>query len=395
MKWFSALAVAIVLSCASVAAAASIDPAALKLAVGEGKKLRSTSAPAPWTSSDPFVAAVYSNGFVVALKPGEASIRAGGGGGGNGNDACRVRVLNPDEAVIPLAAIKQYKDNREFNASGRKCIGSELNGKVLGEKRGNRVKSPKPLINDEPLEWEVTEAAPVVDGAGKIIGHVSDPRRTDDGRRVHTAKFNFGMTKVIGGKLFVYAFVIRVKPHDAVRGDMEPDSIKKGTINTSAWLPIDAVVEKEALLERMGVGEGKLPRLPLGNTAFRVTGGNPEQYMTHVGEELSIIEDVDFGAHPSDYLRRPSGTVNIIYSVPGFGLGGQSLDSFLISGGAVFKPVRGARSFTMPTYYPPKHPLKGKTAQQTMTFIYGAVETPGSETVYGWVAREALGEPQR
>ena len=54
-----------------------------------------------------------------------------------------------------------------------------------------------------------------------------------------------------------------------------------------------------------------------------------------------------------------------------------------------------ARSFTMPTYYPPKHPLKGKTSPQTMTFLYGAVETPGSETVYGWVAREALGETQR
>jgi hypothetical protein len=74
------------------------------------------------------------------------------------------------------------------------------------------VKDPTPAIKDEPIEWEVTEGAPVVDGAGTLIGTVSDPKKTDDGRRIHTAKFNYGMTKVIRGKLFVYAFTIRVKP---------------------------------------------------------------------------------------------------------------------------------------------------------------------------------------
>ena len=84
-----------------------------------------------------------------------------------------------------------------------------------------------------------------------------------------------------------------------------------------------------------------------------------------------------------------------IAGVPGFDLGGQSLDSFLISSGALFRPVRGARTFVMLTYYPPRHPRKGKVSPRTMTFLYGAVETPGSETVYGWVARETLGETVR
>ena len=373
----------------------AIEPAELKLAVGEGRLLKSSAttaaAAAQWSSTDPAVAAVYKNGFVVALKPGQATVRAGAGG----NDVCRVHVITGDEKIVPLSSIQQFKDNREFVTNGRKCVGSELNGKVLGEKRENRVKNPRPIIADEPLEWEVVERAPVLDGAGRTIGYVADPHKTDDGRRVHTAKFNFGMTKVIAGKLYLYAFVIRVKPDDAARAHMAAESIKGGTINTSAWLPVEAVVEKEALLERMGVGEGKLPRLPLGDTKFRITGGNPDFYMTNVGEELSIIKDVDFGAHPSDYLRRPSGTVNILYSVPGFSLGGQSLDSFLISSNAIFRPVRGARTFTMPTYYPPKHPLKGKMTEKTQTFIYGAVETPNSETIYGWIAREALGETTR
>jgi hypothetical protein len=392
----SPLIAVIVLLRLGAALHAAIEPAELKLAVGEGRLLKSTATPPglasgatkEWTSSEPSVAVVYSNGFVVALKPGPATIRLG-------NDVCRVRVISGDEKIVPLSSIQQFKENREFVANGRKCVGSELNGKVLGEKRPNRVTNPKPIVADAPLEWEVVEAAPVLDGAGNTIGTVSDPRRADDGRRVHTAKFNFGMTKVIAGKLYLYAFVIRVKPDPAARTHMEAESIKNGTINTSAWLPVDAVLEKEALLERMGVGEGKLPRLPLGDTKFRITGGNPDFYMTNVGEELSIIKDVDFGAHPSDYVRRPSGTVNILYSVPGFNLGGQSLDSFLISSNAIFRPVRGARTFTMPTYYPPKHPLKGKMAEKTQTFIYGAVETPNSETIYGWIAREALGETTR
>jgi hypothetical protein len=367
-------------------------PGELKLAVGEGKLLKfARGVPVEWQSSAPATAAVYANGFVVALKPGQAVIRAGAGA-----DVARVRVVNGDETIIPLSKIQQFKDNREFvAANGRKCVGSELNGKVLGEKRPNRVTNPKPLLAERPLEWEIKEGSPVVDGSGALIGTASDPITADDGRRVHTAKFNYGMTKVIGGKLFVYAFVIRIKPDERARANMLPDSIKKGTINTSAWLPMDAVVEKETLLEHIGVGEGKLPRLPLGSTKFRITGGKPEMYMTNVGEELSIIEDVAFGAHPGDYLRRPSGTVNILYSVPGFNLGGQSLDSFLISSNAIFRPVKGARSFTMPTYYPPKHPLKGKMSDKTETFIYGAVETPNSETIYGWIAQEALGATSR
>jgi hypothetical protein len=43
-----------------------------------------------------------------------------------------------------------------------------------------------------------------------------------------------------------------------------------------------------------------------------------------------------------------------------------------------------------PTYYPIKHPRAKKVSPKTMTFIYGAVEVEGSETIYGWVALEAL-----
>src|SRR5687768_7361548 len=181
MKSFLSIVATLLLMCAAVAHAA-IEPAEVKLAVGEGRLLKSlaaspglaSGATTEWRSSDPSVANVYKNGFVVALKPGQATVRLG-------NDVCRVRVITGDEKIVPLSSIQQFKDNREFVVNGRKCVGSELNGKVLGEKRDNRVRNPKPLVADAPLDWEVVEGAPVLDGAGKTIGTVSDPRRADDG----------------------------------------------------------------------------------------------------------------------------------------------------------------------------------------------------------------------
>jgi hypothetical protein len=41
---------------------------------------------------------------------------------------------------------------------------------------------------------------------------------------------------------------------------------------------------------------------------------------------------------------------------PRLSLGGQSLDSILISSGAIFSSSQRREEFTMPTYYPPKHP---------------------------------------
>src|SRR5262249_46185688 len=147
---------------------------------------------------------------------------------------------------------------------------------------------------------------------------------------------------------------------------------KSGSVGTSAWIPLERVIDKDDLLDRIGLGKVKLPRLALGTSTYTVTGGNPEAYMTESGE-LAIAKELD-GPVPSHYLRRPSGTVNVMYSVPGFGLGGQGLDSFLISDGVIFRQAKGAKVFVQPTYYPKGHPQAGKVSPKTMTFLYGAVE---------------------
>lgn len=303
-------------------------------------------------------------------------------------------VLEPDEPMVDPATLKQFPDDRRFVIDGRVCYGSELNGQRATDPmerehtRSNRIINPHPLTADADLEWEVREGAELRDGAGVMMGTVASALQVGN-RAVPTSKFNFGMSKVIDGRMYVYAFSVAIQPTPWLSKLLDPRDVSGGHVRTSAWLPLDQIVDKETLLERVGIGNVKLPRLPLADERYRITGGNAGQYMTAFGE-MSIVKRIEIGAKPSHYLYRPSGTVNLVYSVPGFGLGGQGLDAFLVSDGAIFRPARGAKVFIQPTYFPKRHPEAGEVSPHTMTFIYGAVEVKGSEPVYGWIAREAL-----
>jgi hypothetical protein len=347
---------------------------------------------AHWTSSDPKIVEVFQNGFVVGLRPGLARVQMHSGA--DGDAECVVTVKGVRDSIIDPTTLKQYPDSREFTMGGRKCYGSELNGQRASspeEKsftRSNRIINPKPLRADKPLDWELQPGTEVYDGAGVLMGTVPATLKLGD-RRVPVSMFNFGASKVLSGRICVYAFSVLIKPSPTLAAALGPVAAEKGEVGTSAWLPLENVIDKEALLERIGLGKGRLPALPLEATGYRVTGGNPAMYVTDYGE-LSIVRQISIGALPSHYLRRPSGTVNLIYSVPGFGLGGQGVDSFLVSDGLEFFPARGAKIFHQPTYFPAKHPQAGKVSPQTMTFLYGAVKCNGSEPIYGWIAKEAL-----
>jgi hypothetical protein len=377
----------------SIAVAQTAGPA-LSLTVGSAERVPPPAASgARWTSSDADIVTVYGDSFVVALKPGRATIRAG-------SAERDVVVTLAEEQVGDPASLKQFADDRAFTtADGRKCVGTELNGQLIGNVQEpridrNRVQNPYPLRDDEPMLWGVREGATLYDGAGTPVGTIA-PSLTVGDQKVPATRINYGMTKVIGGRLHVYAFATRVRPAGAVRPLLDPADFKDGTVGSSAWLPLDDVVKKETLLERVGVGKGKLPRLPLEDRRYVVTGGDPKMYLTDAGgPELQInYYEKGVGAVPSHYLRRPNGTVNIIYNVPGFKLGGQSLDSLLINGGVAFRRAKGVRPITRPLYYPPGQPSAGEISPgKTITFVYGAVEAPGTETIFGWVAREALSE---
>jgi hypothetical protein len=300
-----------------------------------------------------------------------------------------------ESPLVDPARLKQFPDSRRFVIDGRVCFGSQLNGQRASDPaerkntRSNRIINPRPLRPDSPLEWEVREGTEVRDGAGMLMGAVAPALKVGQ-RDVPTSKFNFGMSKVMDGRVYLYAFSVAIEPTPELRKILGPQDLAEGHVRTSAWLPLDQVVEKETLIERVGLGKVRLPRLPLDGQRYRITGGNAQRYMTPFGE-MGIVKTID-GPVPSHYLRRPSGTVNIIYSVPGFGLGGQGLDAFLINDGVIFRPARGAKVFVQPTYFPKGHPKAGQVSDQTMTFIYGAAEVKDSEPVFGWVAKEALSE---
>jgi hypothetical protein len=307
-----------------------------------------------------------------------------------------VTVSGAAEEVADPATLKQFSDSREFSINGRKCFGSELNGQraISGEEKrfthSNRIINPRPLQPGKDLDWEVKPDAEIFDGAGILMGKAPPTLRVK-GRMTPVSMFNFGASKVINGRICIYAFSVSIKPSAALQSLGAPAGSK---INTSAWMPLDDVVDAEGLMDRDVLGKAKLPSLPLEKTGLRVTGGNPRKYVTPTGE-LSIVHVIATDQKgsppvPSHYLRRPSGTVNLIYSVPGFGLGGEGTDSFLVSDNLMFYPAIGAKVFTQPTYYPPKDPRAGKVAPQTMTFLYGAIKTNGSEPIYGWIAKEAL-----
>jgi hypothetical protein len=379
----------LVLVCAAAARGQNtLSKSTLKLEAGDVEQLSLKQGDASgvrWSSADPLIAAVYGKGYVCGIHPGTTTISAGGA-------VCAVTVVEPREPIVTSASFKQYADNRKFTVKGRKCYGSELNGqrasgpKEKADTEGNRVINPHP-VSDKNLEWELHDGAEAYDGAGVLMGTVV-PKRTAGGKKAPLSMFNFGMSKVLHDRICVYAFAVTIEPSPDVQKVADAPTRKSGNMSTSAWIPLERLVANDELLDRIGLGKVKLPRMPLNPTGYTITGGDPESYMTESGE-LAIVKELD-GPVPSHYLRRPTGTVNLIYSVPGFGLGGQSLDSFLVSDGAVFHQAKGAKVFVQPTYFPKQHPNAGKVSPKKMTFLYGAVDVEGGGTVYGWIAKEAL-----
>jgi hypothetical protein len=379
----------LILACATVAQGqTTLAKTALQLEAGDVKRLTLKQGDAGairWTSADPLIAAVYGKGYVCGIHPGATKISAD-------SAVCDVTVVEPREPIVTAASLKQYADSRKFTIKGRKCYGSELNGqrasgaKEKADTEGNRVINPHPL-SDNNREWELQAGAEAYDGAGVLMGTLV-PKRTTSGKKAPLSMFNFGMSKVLRDQICVYAYAVTIEPSPELQKVADAPTRKSGNMSTSAWIPLEHVVAKDEFLDRIGLGKAPLPRLPLNPTGYAITGGDPQSYMTESGE-LAIVKALD-GPVPSHYLRRPTGTVNLMYSVPGFGLGGQSLDSFLVSDGAIFHQAKGAKVFVQPTYFPKQHPNAGKVSPKTMTFLYGAVEVKGGDPVYGWIAKEAL-----
>ncbi|TWU27594.1 hypothetical protein [Bythopirellula polymerisocia] len=369
---------------------ASAEPQVCTVPIGRAVQVQAASENArsldtSWTTTDEKVAQVFADGFTIGISPGQALLELRTGKHGEVVETFEINVGEIANPTIELDTVKQFKDNHRFKTSdGRECYGSELNARqpqATGTV-SNRMVNPNPLPG-APLEWLVKKESAVVDGTGSLIGYVA-PRNEVYGI-IYSSKFNHGMLKIIGDRPHVYGFGTLIKCDDSL-----DDTLSGQEKRVSAWIALEDIIQIDEFVERLDPGTGVLPSLPCYSKRHLITGGNPEDYLTDEGTPLSIVSNVNIGAQPEHYLTRPTGTVNIVYCVPGFGLGGHGVDSFHLSNKPFFRRAIGVRAFTMPTFYPKGHPLEGKMADPTMTFLYGSVEVKNSHKIFGWVAQEAL-----
>jgi hypothetical protein len=200
----------------------------------------------------------------------------------------------------------------------------------------------------------------VRDGFGDVMAVQTDGPMT----------FNFGQTRALAGKAHALALT---------------------TSNSSAgWYAIDHIVDEAAFRAAMGEVNAKDP-----------SDGRMACYEVRNSHDASIeLKKVVFDSRAvheraGDYLSllRANGrrSVNLIFSVPGFGLGGATTDH--VPAGTKFRRVAvpttsGRPSITIPLWVKDGEGRFRKRSG-SLRFFYGFVRADGVRR-FGWMAEEAL-----
>jgi len=244
--------------------------------------------------------------------------------------------------------------------NGGACALSDYNCK-LRTQGGNRIAH----LNGD-LDWGIEPGATVLDGNG-------DPLGVETG---HTLKLNYGQKRSFGGKPYVFALT---------------------TENHSAgWFPLASVTSGDVVATR--IGDATAHRAGLKPMACYAVKNSSDPAL----ESKKVVYDSTSKPGPSgeaagDYLPklRANGkrSINLIYNMPGSGLGGPAIDHF--PEGTRFQRLE------VTTYNggPPSIDVKlweqdakkhFKKPAGTMKFVYGYVVSKTGETRVGWMAYDAL-----
>jgi hypothetical protein len=216
------------------------------------------------------------------------------------------------------------------------------------------------VIYDKPsnVHWPLFANTPLYNGLGVQIGTVI-PIDTKSGP---TAMINYGQRKVIDGQSLVYTW----SSHTASGG-------------MSGWIP-ESKIQNQALLDARSPTTN-LPDPGKGDydAIWLVTGGDNAAYAG-----LKVDNDQSgSGENATDYMLRPGNVINVTYNVPGFSLGGFSVDSMPV--GSIFRRSLGVDEIDIPLY-----PAGSATpTNKSMHFIYGHIDD-GVSRRFGWIAKEAL-----
>ncbi|MEO8703612.1 MAG: hypothetical protein ABI867_26420, partial [Kofleriaceae bacterium] len=239
-------------------------------------------------------------------------------------------------------------------ANGSHCIASPFNCRFRAG--GSRVETAAGADS-----WAVDTGASARDGNGEVMAKQTASRMT----------FNYGQTRFLAGKSHALAL---------------------STSNGSAgWYPIDHIKGERSFRVHNGEvnakdpGRGPMACYEIRNSHDRNIELRKVVYDSHASHERA-----------GDYLAlvRANGkrSANLIFSVPGFGLGGATTDHF--PAGTRFQRVEvptntGKPSITVPLFVKDGN---GRYRRHlgNLRFFYGFVRASDGVKRFGWMAEDAL-----
>jgi len=241
--------------------------------------------------------------------------------------------------------------------NGDECTESPFNCRF-------RAGSSRVLTAGGDDSWGIDPGASVRDGNGDVLAVETRSRLT----------FNFCQTRALAGKAMALALT---------------------TSNGSAgWYPIDHILGETSFRAHNGEVNAKDPGI--GKMACYQVRNSHDPSIELKKVVFDSMSGIDGHERAGDYLPlvRNNGrrSVNLIFSVPGFGLGGATTDHF--PAGAKFQRVEvptdsGRPSITIPLWVQDAAG-RFRTQSGTMRFLYGYVRADDGVRRFGWMAQDAL-----
>jgi hypothetical protein len=239
--------------------------------------------------------------------------------------------------------------------NGDWCVASPFNCRFRAPGVSQRVVTASGLES-----WGIEPGASLRDGYGNVLATITNTRLT----------FNYGQTRALAGKAHALAI--------------------SSSNGSAGWYPIERILGEQSFRARMGEVNARDPEEGrLGCYAIR------DSHDADI-ELRKVVYDSD-ATHEraGDYLalERANGkrSANLIFMVPGFGLGGASTDHF--PAGTKFHRVRVPTSTGRPSITIPLWVEDGagryRKRHGSMTFLYGFIVGDGVRR-FGWMARDAL-----
>lgn len=270
--------------------------------------------------------------------------------------ACALDEVDDDDDLVNTESLT-IAARTSPGVNGHFCTASPYNCRF--HEGSSRVMTQSGLTS-----WGIATGYSIRDGNGEVLGTQTGSRLT----------FNYGQTRLLAGKAHALALT---------------------TSNGSAgWYPIDAILGEASFRKQNGEVNAKDPHE--GRMAcYRVRDSSDPSI-----ELKKVVYDSKVGINgherAGDYLPlvRNNGrrSVNLVFSVPGFGLGGATTDHFL--SGETFHRVSvptasGLPSISIPLWV---RDSAGRFRKRSgkLRFLYGFIVASDGVKRFGWMAEPAL-----